>query len=190
MTLSERSQATPSRVVPCFRYVRFLTWSLVIFIAAFVPVTSSAQSLGRVNATESNITSYFYYLQPGQATVQIQVLGMVRNPGLYEVRAGTDLDKMVALAGGPVVNVRYDNDVRTVLVRLFRRMPEQREIIYEAPMDNLGSLVAPYPVLVDGDLLSIEVIEKRRFNWRDTFTVAGAVAAVALATERFVRAMD
>jgi hypothetical protein len=147
--------------------------------------TAFAQNFGLVEETRSNIQSYYFHVLPGEATVQVQVLGTVRSPGLYVIGVGTDLGQLLALSGGPVISPREGSVSREIFVRLFRPRGGSRNLLYEGEFDRVVNTMDPLPVLEDGDVMTIEVIEKKGFVWRDILAVIGAVAAVALAVERF-----
>src|SRR5690606_37849710 len=76
--------------------------------------------LGRAELTQNTSSTYFRFSTPGEATVQVHVQGAVQQPGLYEVGVGTDLGRVLALAGGPRYDVRDAGRKRRVEVRLFR----------------------------------------------------------------------
>lgn len=158
-----------------------------IALLLFLTLPAHAQRVGRVEETNTNIDTYHFYVQPGAATVQVQVLGTVQSPGLYELSEGTDLGTLLALTGGPSLNPREPSQRRTVTIRLYRAGGAGGpNLAYEATLDEAigdGSQGA-YPPLQDGDVLSVEVVERVRFNWRDIFTVLSAVAAVVYAIDR------
>ena len=64
--------------------------------------------LGRAELAEATSDTYYRFYLPGEATVQVHVAGTVEQPGLYEVSVGTDLGRLLALAGGPRYGVREE----------------------------------------------------------------------------------
>jgi hypothetical protein len=164
-----------------------LTGPVALIALALMAGPATAQSFGRVETTNSNVSSYFFHVQPGAATVQVSVLGTVRSPGMYEVSDGTDLGQLMALAGGPLLSPRERQQTREVTVRLFRQQSESRLLIYDAPLDDFVENAQSYPVMRDGDVLTVEVVERRHFGWRDVFPIVGAIASVALAIDRMSR---
>ena len=160
-----------------------LSWSLfgtaVLVALAAAPVFAQEAPLGRLGRSElilNTAPGYYVFHEPGEATIQVAVEGAVRNPGLYEVALGTDLGRLLALAGGPAYDARQPDQEQTVEVRLFR--PELGVIYATTFQDVLGN-PAPYPDLAEGDALAIDVVTTRPFTWRDGLAVAGAVSAVA-----------
>lgn len=174
------------RALPRFHLIGMIGSALLLYVLTAVPL-AHAQEYGRVEKTESNVNSYFYHVQPGNATVQVQVLGDVGASGLYEVDQGTDLGQLLALSGGPFSNSRQHLTRRTVTVRLYRHQSPTRELFYEADLEHAMTDTEAYPTLQDGDVLSVEITERRRFSWRDGFTIVNTVALLALAAERFSR---
>ena len=177
--------ASPCHTSPCPAVRYAFSGVLIGLLLSFMSVEAQAQRFGQVEETESNIDSYYYYVQPGAATIEIKVMGTVRNPGLYRLSEGTDLGQLLALAGGPTLDVRLRSRPRTATVRLYRPQAQGQALLYEAEFEqNLAAESENYPALQDGDILTVEVTERQRLVWRDLFTIANTVAVIALAIER------
>ncbi|MBD3391123.1 MAG: hypothetical protein GF410_03810 [Chitinivibrionales bacterium] len=139
-----------------------------------------AQSFGRVEETKSNSDAYYYHVQPGSRTVQVHVLGAARYPGLYELTEGTDLKQLLALCGGPDFERRYFIHRQKTTVRLYRPGGSDKKLVYEARMEQAVTDNETKNVLRDGDVLTIEVVERRRFDWRDILTIVNVVNTIVL----------
>jgi hypothetical protein len=137
-----------------------------------------AQQLGRVDIITSNAGTYYYHVEPGEATVQVSAMGSVRQPGLYEVGVGTNLQKLLVLAGGPQLDPRTARVNRDVRITLFRHGSPRP--VYSASLDETVAQGRSTPQLQEGDALMVEVVDRERFNWRDTFTVIGGLSTVVL----------
>ncbi len=161
---------------------------LLAWLSLHAAPAAHGQDFGQVRETDTNIASYYYYVQPGAATVQIEVLGTVRYPGLYVISEGTNLGTLLALCGGPVLDVRERSRPRKEHLRLFRTLPGSQSLIYEAALQD-GVLIKPdgYPALQTGDVVSVEVIERQRLTFRDVFTFVNSAALIALTVDRFVK---
>jgi hypothetical protein len=123
--------------------------------------------------------SYHRYYLPGEATVQVSVVGAVQQPGLYEVAVGTDIGRLLALSGGPRYDVRESGRGRRVELRLFR--PQAGPLaIYATTLQDAATNTAAYPPLCEGDTFLVDVIERRRFGLQEIATIAGGVSAIAL----------
>lgn len=172
-----------------FSPMRPLFLRSLLLCALFVAAASAAhgQRFNRVEDTKSNVDAYFYHVQPGAATVQVYVLGTVQAPGFYEVSDGTHLGQLLALSGGPTLNARRESSDRKVTIKLYRPAGYGERPLFEALLDEAVTRPSTYPVLRDGDVLVVEIVEKERFNWRDAFSIIGGVSALALAVERIVR---
>ena len=155
-----------------------LLGALVLAALAAAPALAQAPQgrLGRSELILNTAPGYYVFHEPGEATIQVAVEGAVRNPGLYEIALGTDLGRLLALAGGPAYDARQPDQEQTVEVRLFR--PELG-MIYATTLPDVLSNPAPYPDLAEGDALAVDVVTTRPFTWRDGLAVAGAVSAVA-----------
>ncbi len=122
--------------------------------------------------------SYHRFFLPGEATVQVSVVGAVQQPGLYEVALGTDIGRLLALAGGPRYDVRESDRRRRVELRLFR--PQAGPLaIYATTLQDAATNTAVYPALCEGDTFLIDVIERRRIGLQEIATIAGGVSAIA-----------
>jgi hypothetical protein len=146
--------------------------------------TASAQEFNRRAETQTNLP-YFYYAQPGQATVQVLVWG--RQSGVYEVPDSTDLDMLLTLAGGPELGPRSEREKPTkVTVRLYRPKQDRQDPMFEAPLDRMLTGEAAYPTLENGDIVVVETVRPSRFTWRDGLSLLTTAASLALLTLRII----
>ncbi len=146
---------------------------------------AKAQEFKRLDTITATGTAFRVFAKEGEATVQVLVIGSVPSPGLYEVGIGIGLDQLVALTGGsPLASSTSNTTEHTV--RLFRRAGEQRDLIYEAPLDRMVAEPDLYPLLEDGDVLMIEsfTTERARLNWQDAVNLIASLATVILLVER------
>jgi hypothetical protein len=135
--------------------------------------------LGRAELTQVTSNTYFRFFTPGEATVQVHVEGAVQQPGLYEVGLGTDLARLLALAGGPHYETRDAGRRRRVEVRLFRPQAGL-DPIYATTLQDTATNPAVYPPLCDGDTMLIDVVERQSlFSWQAAATIAGTISAAA-----------
>jgi protein involved in polysaccharide export with SLBB domain len=140
----------------------------------------SAQSFGRLEQTESNLSSYYYFVEPGAPTVRVYVMGPVRYPGVYELTKGTDLRGVMALTGGPDPGrIEFVNRQRTT-IRLYRKNQKGQSLIYESQLEKSIADSASSPELEEGDVIAVEVAAWRRFDWRDILTIVSVLNTVML----------
>ena len=140
------------------------------------PADRPVTRLGQSEQTQSNAPGYFRHHIPGEATIQVQVEGTVVSPGLYEVADETDLREVLALSGGPRIDIRDRQSSRRVELRLVRPGVGQ---IYAATLQEAAAYPAVIPPLRHDDALLVEVLDRRRFGWQDAATVVGAAGTVA-----------
>ena len=161
--------------------------ALLLIAAALAPALVAAQPpdpdapatrIGRSERTVSTAPGYYRHHLPGEATIQIQVEGNVVNPGLYEIADETDLRRLLALAGGPQVDIRDPQRERRVEIRLVR---PGVGMIYGALLGDAVSNPSVIPPLRQDDALLVEVIDTRRFGWQDVATIVGAAGTLAFA---------
>ena len=145
---------------------------------------TQAQSFDRIDKIRTN-TAFFFFAQPGDATIQISIWGSVAS-GIYEVPVGTNLDKLLTMAGGPPPDLRQSGTRHEITIRLFREQGAGRTMIYEAPLDRMLVETEAYPVLQDYDVLTLETIVHRGFGWRDALSLLTSVGTFILIVERLI----
>ncbi len=67
---------------------------------------------------------------------------------------------------------------------MFRNSGSMRSLAYEASFDEVMDRAADSPTLSEGDIVIIDVEQKRKMNWRDIFTVIGPLLSTLLLIER------
>jgi protein involved in polysaccharide export with SLBB domain len=157
-----------------------------VLLAALAAPDASAQQIRPLDERVSTAPGYFVYVLPGERSVQVTVLGTVRAPGFYTVSDGVDLGQVLALAGGPAVTTLSTEVERTVTIRLFRGQA-QRDMLYEASLEDFARDASAYPRLVDGDLIEVTTVERRLRTIRDTLTIVGAAASIVVAVTQIIR---
>ena len=149
----------------------------------FLALPAQAQEIGRVGDIETAGTSYHVFARPGEATVQILVLG--DGGGIYKIGAETKLDEFLALIGGaPGFGVRTSQSRTSVTIQLYRVEGGRRTLVYEAPMEQMFTEPGQYPRLQDGDVFVVETKERNRIGWRDVLSVVTGISAIVLLVAR------
>lgn len=166
--------------------VRMRRSVVFLLLSIFFAAAASGQSLDRLAETKSNV-AYFYHARPGEATVQVALWGTVARPGIYEVPLGTDLDKLLTMAGGAPIQARREGTDATITVRLFRQASSLRTAVYEATLDEMLARPGRYPALQDDDVVVVETTLEEGFQWRDALAIIGSVASVVLVVDRLIR---
>lgn len=165
--------------------MRFL--SLLLCFSGLLLAGIPVQAQTDLDRSRFNTAAYYNYAEIGDITILVNVWGAVRFPGLYEVPDTTRLSEVLSLAGGPAITQRRKQDRRTVTLELARTNPINRtsETILRQQMEN--QIVAPENdiQLVSGDVLTVEVLVRERFTWRDFIPIVAAIGTLALAVERF-----
>ncbi len=168
----------PDRL-PCSMTSRLALLALLCTAAVARP--AAAQELRPNDVRVSTSPGYFTYFLPGERTSQVTVLGTVRAPGLYLVSAGTTLGELLGLAGGPYAGPVSNEVERTTTIRLYRATDGgTREVIYERTDDAFARDANAYPVVLDGDTVEVTTTERRLRTYRDTLTLVGSIAGIAV----------
>ena len=159
--------------------------AFVLGLFLFVAGTQQAQGqvFDRLVETETNINAFYFLVEPGIATIQLSVFGKVENPGVYVLEDGTNLALLLGLSGGPISPNQPDIK-QTVTVRMYRNSGSMRSLAYEASFEEVMDRAADSPTLSEGDIVIIDVEQKRKMNWRDIFTVIGPLLSTLLLIER------
>lgn len=168
--------------------IRFVSAAAVLFLLGSICADIvSAQSLGRIEQTETNLRSYYHFAERGTATIKVFVIGTVTSPGIYEISDGTNLETLLVLAQ-PAANSPGGSGIgrQKMQIRLFRSDGTGRELLYEADLSEAIEQRRDHPVLQEGDLLMVEV-KGNRVDWRDLLRIAQTLAVFGLAIDRLAR---
>lgn len=168
----------------CNRVNTFKVFTLtILFFSILSPFSNSFAQTGaefrQLEEIDTNINTFHYLVTPGTASIEISAFGDLVSPGIYILEENTDLAYLLALTGGPSVFNQPDVRYQTT-IRLFRNSGSRQALIYEAPFEEVMDQISDAPVLNEGDVVTVEVTQKRRTNWRDIFTIIGPVLSTLL----------
>jgi hypothetical protein len=150
---------------------------------------AQAQEFGRIQDTKTN-TAYFYYAQPGEATVQVALWG-VPQPGLYEIPDSTDLDRLLTMAGGiPMQTRREGRKPPRITVRLYRPEQSRQDPLLEARIQDLLQGEVDAPQLRENDIVVVETVQPTQFTWQDGLSIVSTAASLTLLVLRILRFGD
>lgn len=160
---------------------------LVAALACSTAVSSSAaaQFVASPQEVAATGTAYRVFVRPGEPIIRVQVLGDVGS-GIYDIGAATTISELIALAGGVPLSDASPTVTRTVTVRLFREHAGRRDLVYEATVADMIQQPGRYPVLQDGDVITVETQVRQRFNWREATSIVSAVASLTLLVLRVI----
>ncbi len=117
---------------------------------------------------------YIYRSSPKESLIGVQLLGAVKNPGIYYIPSNTDVLKLLALAGGT-----EDAELSEILVR--KTDPTQAGV-YELDVKKLMTTTTAKPFrLTQDDFVYIP----KRESWisndvSKTITIVSLVATIVL----------
>ena len=146
-----------------------LFFSLLAVAPAYAQIAPSTQG-----------AAVYRYVEPGNPTMDVRVWGAVGRPGVYQVARDTDLIALLTLAGGPMISVDDDRVRRNVSVQVTRGDGASRARVAEMPLEELTFGTARLPDLQNGDVVTVNVVSRSRFTWRDALTVVSSAGTVAL----------
>lgn len=148
--------------------------------------TVQAQEFGRIQETNTN-TAYFYYAQPGQATVQIYVWGAAQ-AGIYEIPEGTSLARLLTMSGGVSRGTREEGqEPPRITVRLYRPEQSREEPLLETRAQNILQGNVEVQKLQENDIVVVETVQPSQFTWRDALSISSTVLSFTLLVFRLFR---
>jgi len=165
-------------------------WTLLLLPVLCAQAQSQPRTFGIAEDRQTNVPSYFYHVLPGEATIQVYVWGTVGAPGAYTVSTRTTMDEVLTLAGGPRLDVVEDSYDVTTTIRLYRIQGDRRTSIYEATLETMIREPQNYPTLEGGDVIEVSTFRRRNLNFRDYLGIVGSIAALGIAVERLVSAIQ
>jgi hypothetical protein len=148
--------------------------------------TAQAQEFGRIQETKTN-AAYFYYAQPGEATVQVYVWGAAQ-AGIYEIPDNTSLARLLTMTGGVARGEREEGQKRPrITVRLFRPDQSREEPLLETRAQRVLQGIVEAPQLREDDIIVIETIQPSQFTWRDGLSITSTLLSFTLLVLRILR---
>src|SRR4030066_2525157 len=97
------------------KLVIILTPLLTIFFFGFIYAQDDIQ-IGSPNTTRTTTGALYDYSDPNAVNIKVQLWGYVGNPGYYITPAGTSLNELISLAGGPAEDASLD-DIRVIKIK-------------------------------------------------------------------------
>ncbi len=143
----------------------------IILLLAVLPV--SAQGTGL--AAMENL-----YARPGHPTMVIYVLGDVATAGRWRVERGVQLLDLLAVAGPSVVMTEESETVEDVRVKVFREADQGRRLTFNESIESLLTSANASLLLEEGDVVVVDVIEKRQSTAVSLLAIASSVASLVL----------
>jgi hypothetical protein len=158
---------------------------LALLLVAAVAVPAAAQPGASASEVGETNTAYYSFLRTGEVPIEVFVLGEVRAPGVYAVGLGTELDHLLALAGGMAYSSTEEGIERNVVVRLYHAPGGNRVLAYEQPLDRVLAGSPPLPTLEDGDVVVVDVdVQRSWLTFDNALRVVTALASIFLVIDR------
>lgn len=162
--------------------IRFAACAALFLVLSVAGGTARAQGFeGLIDQRYMyNRGGFYTYADPGDITITVNVWGNVRFPGLYELRKGTSLGEVISYCGSSEETALLSTRrTRQTVVKL-SRVDESgaRQVVFEEELRELVNAPS-IPIVEEGDVVLIDVIESERLNWRDLVPVGGIVLGAA-----------
>lgn len=146
---------------------------IIILSLSFAQAQTIQSGIGQSFPTAS-AASYYYIAKPGELTIQVNVWGLVKNPGRYEVSSSTDLVQLLSYAGGPADYAKMDEVKVTRIVRNGSTISKQLIVL---DLERIDKVEEAKLALHPGDTIFIDYTA-----WHGMRDVLGVIATVALIT--------
>jgi hypothetical protein len=148
--------------------------------------SAQAQEVGRIAETKTN-TAYFYYAQPGEATVQIYVWGAAQ-AGIYEIPVGTSLARLLTMTGGVGRDVREEGqEPPRITVRHYRPEQSREDPLLETRAQNILQGNVEAQQLQENDIVVVERVQPNPFTWQDALSILTTASSITLLVLRVLR---
>ena len=134
--------------------------------------------IGRTdNASNLARGALYDYSDPSSVNIKVQLWGAVQYPGYYIISAGTSLNELLSLAGGPTVDAILD-DIRIVKMREGSQTTMLKYNYNDLVWENNIETQIKYIILDAGDVVVIPG-EPRYFVRQDIAFYLGIITALA-----------
>jgi hypothetical protein len=88
---------------------------ITVFFFEFIIAQDDIQ-IGSQSTDRTTTGALYDYSNPNAVNIKVQLWGYVKFPGYYIVPAGTSLNELMSLGGGPIEDATL-NDIRVVKIR-------------------------------------------------------------------------
>lgn len=129
------------------------------------------------------------FARPGMPTNEVWVWGEVSQPGIWRVERGADLVQFLSHLRVPGALQQQPERVNRFTLRIYRGAPQDREEIYSIRLDDLLERGDEYPELQDGDIIAVE-LRQRRSRLRIAQLAVSTISSAASLTLLFLRLRD
>ncbi len=158
------------------KYLLFFSLFTFLFLSANSYAQEDIQFGKKLGQLATQYRGALYdYSDPAGINIKVKVWGYVEFPGEYVVPAGTGVNDLLALAGGPT------QDARLGQLRIFRINPDSTQTMikfnYNDLLWNDEGLSKPLkiPHIKAGDILLVP--GEPRFFFKDYFTIALSIVS-------------
>jgi len=149
---------------------------LTVFFFEFLHAQDDIQ-IGSSGRESNSVGALFDYSNPSGVNFRVQLWGYVRYPGFYIIPAGTSINELLSLAGGPMEDANL-SDIRVVKLKEGSQTVMMKynynDLVWE---DNIKTQIK-YTRLEAGDIIVVPG-EPRYFVREDIAFYLGILTALA-----------
>lgn len=161
--------------------------AILIGGVSFSPVVQAQTTPSVLPENWAGGGAFYDLAAPTAVTVQVHVWGSVGQPGIYQIPRGTKLSTLYSVAGGPTAAPQSPRQRSRSTIRLLRPIGDGYEEIYAQDFRDTPPPFVDDPILMTGDVLSVETRVRERLNWMSVLSTASSVASLVLIIYRLQR---
>ncbi len=158
------------------RKTPILALILALLIIGRIQAQNDIQ-IGSDNSNRATNGGFFDYSDPSGINIKVQIWGYVRYAGYYIVPAGTNINELISLAGGPTEDALLD-DIRLIKIesgsKTIMLKYNYNDFLWE---DEINTSIK-YKTLDAGDIISVPG-KPRYFVRQDIAFYLGILTALA-----------
>ena len=156
---------------------RFLLKILLFLSISILIYAQQDIQIGSPNANQTTNGGLYDFSDPNIVNIKVQLWGYVKFPGFYIIPAGTSLNEIISLGGGPLEDATLD-DIRIVKMKegtpTVMRKYNYNDLVWENTISNQ----AKYIKLDAGDIIVVPG-NPRYFTREDITFYTGLLTSLA-----------
>ena len=160
--------------------LKCIALATILTIGLGLPPAVQAQTTTVLPENWAGGGAFYDLAAPTAVTVQVHVWGSVGQPGIYQIPRGTKLSTLYSVAGGPTAAPQSPRQRSKTTIRLLRPVGDDYDEIYVQEFKNTPPPFVDDPILLTGDVLSVETRIRERLNWMSVVSTTSSILSVVL----------
>ena len=157
--------------------IRFLLKILFFVVLSTLIYAQQDIQIGSPNTNRTSQGGLYDYSDPNAVNIKVQLWGYVKYPGYYIVPAGTSVNELISLGGGPLEDATL-NEIRVVKIKEGSQTVMQKYDYDELVWEDKITKQINYIRLDAGDIVVVPG-EPRYFVREDISFYVGLITSLA-----------